>query len=152
MSPRRGFLWHRDNMFERSLIRSPLIWDTVRHHVERMFRGPGSLHAHPISLRVGAHEFGIRSEIICGGKAVLVGVSALPVTEQRDRLESVCTRYGLTRRQGQVALLLRERLTNAEIADELKITRATVKRHCEVALLKLGASGRHEVRAILDGG
>lgn len=54
----------------------------------------------------------------------------------------------LSLREEQVLRLLAKGLTNAEVAQRLKISRATVKRHVEHILAKLGAAGRAEAVAI----
>ncbi|HYH80137.1 MAG TPA: helix-turn-helix transcriptional regulator [Longimicrobium sp.] len=58
-------------------------------------------------------------------------------------------RFGLTEREAEVALLLAERRSNAEIARELAVTRSTVSRHTEKIFRKLGISSRRDVRGVL---
>jgi steroid delta-isomerase-like uncharacterized protein len=65
------------------------------------------------------------------------------------RIEELHSRIGLTKRQAQVALLMADRLTYAEIASELGITPNTSRRHCEKVLSKLGIHSRHEVAQAL---
>jgi DNA-binding CsgD family transcriptional regulator len=55
---------------------------------------------------------------------------------------------GLTRRQLAVLDLLREGLTNAEIADRLVLSVRTVDHHVAAILLKLGVKSRHEAAAV----
>ena len=52
---------------------------------------------------------------------------------------------GLTPREAQVALLMAERLTHTEIAEELQIKPNTARRHCEKVLLKLHVGRRQDV-------
>lgn len=61
------------------------------------------------------------------------------------RPAEACAGLGLTPRQTQVALLLAERRTNREIADELAISVHTAKRHAEQVFAKLGCSSRTQV-------
>lgn len=61
-------------------------------------------------------------------------------------------RFGLSRRQGQVALLLARRLTDKEIAANLGISRHTARRHVEIVLIRLRVHSRAEVGEVLDGG
>ena len=53
--------------------------------------------------------------------------------------------YGLSRREEQMLSLLRERLTNKEIALRLNISEQTVKNHVHHTLRKLGAANRFMV-------
>lgn len=55
---------------------------------------------------------------------------------------------GLTKRQLAVLDLLREGLTNAEIAERLVLSVRTVDHHVAAILLKLGVKSRHEAAAI----
>ncbi|PAP75972.1 helix-turn-helix transcriptional regulator [Rubrivirga marina] len=60
-------------------------------------------------------------------------------------------RLGLSAREAEVALLLAEGLTNAQVADRLFIAQATARRHTENVLGKLGVSTRAAVApALLD--
>lgn len=56
---------------------------------------------------------------------------------------------GLTQRQRQIARLLANRATNAEIAGALGISVHTARHHSQNVLEKLGISSRSEVRARL---
>lgn len=58
--------------------------------------------------------------------------------------------YGLTPRQAKVAELLREGLSNPEIADRLFISRRTVESHVSAILTKLGVSSRKEAVAVVQ--
>lgn len=60
-------------------------------------------------------------------------------------------RFGLTDRQVEVARLLAQGLSNAEIAEALGLSTYTARNHTEAVLLKLGASTRARVGAILRG-
>jgi DNA-binding NarL/FixJ family response regulator len=60
-------------------------------------------------------------------------------------------RFGLTSRQIEVARLLAQGLSNAEIAERLALSAFTARNHTEQILLKLGASTRARVGAILRG-
>jgi steroid delta-isomerase-like uncharacterized protein len=54
-------------------------------------------------------------------------------------------RAGLTVRESQVALLMADRHTSAEIATRIGVSRNTARRHCESVLRKLGLSRRRDV-------
>ena len=61
------------------------------------------------------------------------------------------TRYvsELTPREREVAFLIARGYTNPQIANELTITRETVKSHVSNILSKLGVDSRADVRSIL---
>lgn len=77
----------------------------------------------------------IRSELVAEG------VQAVPRGPQRATRDHD---LGLTARQAEVLELLKEDLTNAEIADRLFISARTVNHHVSAILTKLGASSRTE--------
>ena len=61
------------------------------------------------------------------------------------------TRFGLSRRESEVATLLAERLTDAEIAAALGISWHTVRSHVERVFRSLGCQNRREVANLLSG-
>jgi DNA-binding CsgD family transcriptional regulator len=64
-----------------------------------------------------------------------------------------CARFGLSRRQAEVAQLMAERRSYKEIAARLGIRPNTARRHCEGVLRRLGISSRAELQQTLaDGG
>jgi DNA-binding CsgD family transcriptional regulator/predicted ester cyclase len=65
------------------------------------------------------------------------------------RMDELQNYAGLTQRESQVALLLAERFTHKEIAQQLGIQPNTARRHSERVLQKLGLSSRHDVAAAL---
>jgi DNA-binding CsgD family transcriptional regulator len=65
--------------------------------------------------------------------------------------EALRTRFGLTDRQIEVARQLALGASNAEVAEKLGIAPFTARNHTEQVLLKLGASTRARVGAILRG-
>lgn len=56
----------------------------------------------------------------------------------------------LTSKQHQVARLAAEGLKPREIAQRMNIKASTVSSHLQSAILALGVSGRHEIKAALD--
>jgi len=54
-------------------------------------------------------------------------------------------RFGLTRREAQIARLLARRATNREIAEQLDVSPHTVRHHVERIFAKLGVSSRRTV-------
>lgn len=65
------------------------------------------------------------------------------------RMDELRAHARLTLREAQVALLMAERFTHAEIADQLGIKPNTARRHCERVLQKLGVRRRQDVAKAL---
>lgn len=65
------------------------------------------------------------------------------------RIEELCERVLLTRREAQVALLMAERFPHTDIAHQLAIKPNTARRYCEHVLKKLGVRRRQDVAAAL---
>ena len=65
--------------------------------------------------------------------------------------EALRERYGLTARQAEVALLLAQGCSNAEIASRLGMSYYTARNHTEQVLGKLGVPSRAAVGALLYG-
>jgi DNA-binding CsgD family transcriptional regulator len=66
-----------------------------------------------------------------------------------DLLRQARERFGLSNRESEVAVLLAQRKTNAEISSELGISPHTARHHSERVLAKLGVSKRSMVSHIL---
>jgi DNA-binding response OmpR family regulator len=77
-----------------------------------------------------------------------VGVAAMAGGMTDDQLRE---RFGLTERQIEVARLLAQGHSNAEIGEGLGISTITARNHTDQVMLKLGASTRARVGAILRG-
>lgn len=65
------------------------------------------------------------------------------------RMDELKAHARLTTREAQVALLMAERFTHIEIADQLRIRPNTARRHCERVLRKLGVRRRQDVARAL---
>jgi DNA-binding response OmpR family regulator len=78
------------------------------------------------------------------GNASPVGAGNMTDDELRQR-------FGLTERQIEVARLLAQGHSNAEIGEALGISTLTARNHTDQVMLKLGASTRARVGAILRG-
>ena len=65
------------------------------------------------------------------------------------RIDELRAHVGLTEREAQVALLMAERFSHGEIAEQLRIKPNTARRHCEHVLMKLGVSRRQDVAQAL---
>ena len=59
-------------------------------------------------------------------------------------------RFGLTRREAQIARLLARRATNREIADQLGVSPHTVRHHVENVFTKLGIHSRRSIASQFD--
>ena len=84
------------------------------------------------------------------GPIVLVFVELLPgelPTEQELRV-----RFGFTRKEASVAILIAEGLSNEDVAGELSISPHTARHHTERVLAKLSLRSRSRVKAALMGG
>ena len=79
------------------------------------------------------------------GAIVTVDLDGLPLPGPR----ALRQRFGLTRREAEVARLLAEGLPDRAIADGLSIAHATARRHTERVLRKLGVSSRAAVASCL---
>lgn len=83
-----------------------------------------------------------------GASDVLVTIERLG--HARLTFDQLADRYRFTRREAEVALLLREGRRNDAIATALAISPHTVRRHTEQILAKLGATSRAEAAALLQ--
>jgi DNA-binding CsgD family transcriptional regulator len=103
--------------------------------------------------------------IAIGEERFRLVVDLLPPNANGDRLpiatvERVATdnlsesslreRFRLTRKEAHVALLLAQRRSNAEIADTLRISPHTARRHTENVMLKLNVTSRFSVETALS--
>ena len=73
-----------------------------------------------------------------------------PHASPTPRVSDVARALGLTTQEARVALLLRDRRSNAEIAAALSVSPHTSRHHTERVLAKLGVTSRAEVRARVD--
>ncbi len=84
-----------------------------------------------------------------GGSAIL-----LVVEPRAQRLPGAATlrrRYGLSRREAEVAILLAQGRRNTHVASTLGISPPTARHHTEMVMAKLGSRSRAEVGAVLLG-
>lgn len=82
----------------------------------------------------------------------VVGVAALPGAPSTLPFRELRARYSLTDREVQVAELLAQRRTNAEIASSLGISLHTARHHTESVLLKVGVHSRVAVEQVFGRG
>lgn len=97
-----------------------------------------------VAGRYRARASFLNFELIGAGETVLISVEAL--AESMPSTARLRTHHGLTEQESRVALLLAKRSTTEEIAEQLRISKNTVRRHIERVLAKLGVSTRTDVR------
>jgi len=83
--------------------------------------------------------------------ALKVGVSMRLAHDQATATPLTLARFGLTRREAQIARLLARRATNREIADALDVSPHTVRHHVERIFAKLGVNSRRSIAEQLVG-
>ena len=81
------------------------------------------------------------------GPILLVHVATLP--DQLPSLDVLRTRFGLSKKEAGVALLIAQDKTNQQIATELSISPHTARHHTERVLAKLDVRSRTKVRNAL---
>ena len=107
--------------------------------------------------RLGADDYVTKPfgvvELMARVGAHLRRSSSVPEAAQATGLgdDALRERYGLTERQIEVARLLAQGLSNAEIGEALGIAVFTARNHTDQILYKLGAATRARVGAILRG-
>ena len=79
--------------------------------------------------------------------ALKVGVTMRLAHDREVAAELSLARFGLTRREAQIARLLARRATNSEIAEQLDVSRHTVRHHVENIFAKLGVHSRRSIAA-----
>lgn len=106
---------------------------------------PGSVRRR---LRTPKGRFELTASLLPPGMLQLSPTVLVTATNRSERLPTraeVRERFGLTRRQAEVALLLAQRLSNTEIAERLFISPHTALRHTEAVMAKLRLSDRRLV-------
>jgi DNA-binding CsgD family transcriptional regulator len=79
--------------------------------------------------------------------ALKVGVTMRLAHDRDVAAEPNLARFGLTRREAQIARLLARRATNREIAERLDLSPHTVRHHIENLFAKLGVHSRRAIAA-----
>lgn len=101
-----------------------------------------------LTLTIDGTEYGLHvTEIGQRPGHVLAIVRPLQPTWLTDL--DLRKRYGLTKRQIEVARLLAERRSDKEIAKALRIRENTVGAHVQMVMIKLGIGRRKDVRDLL---
>jgi DNA-binding CsgD family transcriptional regulator len=129
-------------LMRQAIIRAAAEFDSTHARA----RGSVSGGKFTVSSRQG--EYSVRASVLAPtfgipDKTVLVTVSEiaaqLPLAGEIER------RFGLTRRQADVARLLAARLSDAEIASRLGVSWHTVRSHVNGVLSAIGAHSRQEI-------
>jgi DNA-binding NarL/FixJ family response regulator len=119
-----------------------------------VFSGADSPEAVTESMASGADGFVHRSataeQLIDAVCRVAGGLPVWLPREPRRETRTAETRAvppfaRMTQREQEIFALLLSRYSNAEIADELRLARQTVKNHVSSVLQKVGAANRHDV-------
>jgi DNA-binding CsgD family transcriptional regulator len=151
--------WSRLHTLQSEARRGSLLLDIVggariRHSLNLDCAVPGGAVSFCVSFESAPRGFRLEHELpllallapaLKAGTAALLRAGApRPADAAAERLIS---RFGLTRREAEVALLLAERLSKREIGERLGLSRHTVRHHAESVFLKLGVHSRLEVVA-----
>ena len=156
---------HRNAALARLVAAEPHAWDLEaalgrtaralrRLAFPRAGEGPaplGAAVASEVTTARGRYVFTptvLPEGLLGAGGAFLVAVRA-DVGPAFPTSDTIRERLGLSAREAEVALLLAEGLTNAQIADRLFIASATARRHTENVLGKLGIGTRAAVASAL---
>lgn len=156
-----GECMHRNRALDRILAeepnRAPLEAGITRaaRALTRLLGRDGRLqHAQAAFERevdTGAHRYLLRAtrgEEMVGRRGAII----IMVQPMRTRVPSATQlghRFGLTRRESDVALLLAHGASNKRVAAELAVTEFTARRHTERVLRKLRVNSRSQVAARL---
>ena len=98
------------------------------------------------TIRTGKGEYVLRGTLLppgafVGDYSVLVSVTRKEAA-RLPGVDELCSQFRLSRRESEVALLLAEGLSNAEIADRLFLSQHTARRHTANIFEKLEVSSR----------
>ena len=139
----------------RTLDVRTIVQDQIREMVADLGPSPlrGGTNAGPALVRlvaVGEDRYRLVVELLARGDGDVVPVA----TVERVPAGGLCQRtlrerYRLTEKEAHVAILLAERRSNAEIAETLRISPHTARRHTENVMLKLNVNSRFSVESAL---
>lgn len=89
----------------------------------------------------------MNAELVGDKPSVLVVVER--AQEHEREVADLRQRFGFTNRQAEVALLIRARRSNLEIAEHFGISRHTARHHVQAVLTKLGVRSRTRARQVI---
>ena len=138
-------------MADRLVAREDGLWDSVREVAEaaaNSTEAPAGFVRQ--EMQVGSEQVEVFARLDDGraaGPALVVVIAARE--EVAPSPAELRQRFGLTRREAEVALLLAARRSNREIAEELYIAESTAWGHTERVLAKLNTGSRRSVGGII---
>jgi DNA-binding NarL/FixJ family response regulator len=114
-----------------------------------------ALNAVTSDVRTDRARYRVRGQFVSGstfgaGTTIIISIARLtPTPPSREALQE---RWGLTRQEARVALLLAQGCSNARIAAELQLGRTTTRHYTEAVFLKLSVHSRAEAarRILVD--
>jgi DNA-binding CsgD family transcriptional regulator len=130
------------------------VCDQIRRQ-PRTATSPGVQELGAREFRTGSGNYRLRGSYVgldLWGVGGTVLIALEPMAPEPTSPEEVRQRFGLTRKEAQVALLLAERRSTPEIARELYISPHTARHHVRQVLAKLGIQSRKAVAATLEAG
>lgn len=132
--------------------------ERVAHTLAALLRGPTKSQGHIASsllvreITTARASYRVRGSL-AGAGLMGPGTALLVLLEQTSpdlpSDAAIQERFGLTRKEARVALLMAEGKSNEEIAKALFISFHTARHHTEQVRLKLGVKSRAEVGPIL---
>ncbi len=130
--------------------------EAVRAALASEPRLPDAPRAATRAVRTATASYRVRAGVVVSdgdgrGSSVLVSLRRNdPAPASAEELRA---RFGLTGREAEVAVLLLQRRSNAEIAEALELSEHTARHHTERVLHKLGVNSRTALGDVLaDGG
>jgi DNA-binding CsgD family transcriptional regulator len=126
---------------------APRGWDRVGREAAQPRGAPPTREVILVGTRYRLRAVPLWPGFFASEGALLVIAERLPAELPSARCLSA--RFGLTAREADVAVLLAERRSNAEVAKALGISAHTARHHTGRVLLKLGARKRQDVERIL---
>ncbi|GLC28535.1 helix-turn-helix transcriptional regulator [Roseisolibacter agri] len=121
------------------------VFEAVRAALATAADAPDAPRAATRAVRTATATYRVRAGVVVSdadgrGSSVLVSLRRHEAaTATADELRA---RFGLTGREAQVAVLLLQRRSNAEIAEALELSEHTARHHTERVLHKLGVKSR----------
>jgi DNA-binding NarL/FixJ family response regulator len=160
----KGNVLYANSSFKRLLVSDPEA-ERVRREISRVATGVATLMTRRTSTSVAVHRASSKvrtataqykisavfmEESWTGGGAAIV-VLVDPTTTRGLDAGELATRFGLTRREVEVAQLVRHGLSSRQVAEALHLSVNTARRHIERLLLKLNVHSRSAAVSKLAG-